>query len=249
VSESLSDSESDANLDYGGKNKATKRLQKGSSKVVKKRKAAPVCVNNDDADDIASFLTTGINRPPKPAAAASALKTSPSLPTYSQYSAHSQCSPSSPRPTPAHSTPSGPPHGTAGHLPTHMLITPSPRHGGGAGGIARPDSEATAKSTPPPAVVNRIPLPEGVTGLGSHDHNGWTWLKPENRKDREGRKVDHPDYNPRTIHIPPAVIKAQTPAMQQWFEIKQDYFDTVLFFKVRLYLYIVGLSSCCEILL
>jgi DNA mismatch repair protein MSH6 len=57
-------------------------------------------------------------------------------------------------------------------------------------------------------------------------------LKLANRKDREGKKVDHPDYNPRTIFIPADVMRAQTPAMKQWFEIKQDYFDTVLFFKV-----------------
>jgi hypothetical protein len=48
-------------------------------------------------------------------------------------------------------------------------------------------------------VVTSIPLPEGVVGLGSHEHNFWTWLKPQNRKDKDGRKISDPDYNHRTL--------------------------------------------------
>lgn len=237
-SESLSDSESDANsedIGHGKKKKtANKRLQKGNKETNIKRKK--VC-----ADD--NSTAASVSRPPKP----SSLQTASSLPlAYSQYSAHSaspsSSSSSSPSYTPtAHSTPS-----LGGHsIP--LQITPSPRHGGGGGGSAarldRVSTTTTPTTSSPPVEVNRIPLPEGVTGLGSHDHNSWSWLKPATRKDKDGRKMDHPDYNPRTIYIPPATIKDQTPAMRQWFEIKQDYFDTVLFFKV---LKLKGDSCVCE---
>ena len=230
MSESLSDSDSED----GDIKNTTKRLQKGRNEVTHKRKK--LCASSSTSASQAS--TSSMDRPPRP----SSLSTSSSQASaYSQYSAHSQnissvsasLSPSSffasSTPT-AQSTPNGSMH----HLPPPH-ITPSPRQGGA--GAGRESGEVAASSrvpatTPTPVVVNRIPLPEGVTGLGSHDHNAWTWLKPATRKDKEGRKTDHPDYNPRTIYIPAAVIKEQTPAMKQWFEIKQDYFDTVLFFKV-----------------
>lgn len=213
-----SDSESDAS-DYcsarRGNNKGGKRLQKGKNDNSKKRKKVYDSDDDKGTSTIAKAPTTAAKRPPKPVTAAFLNKPAASLSeNYSQYSAYSQSSPSSSTPT-SHSTPSTGQQNFAPH------ITPSPRNG-----------QNDFKSSPPTVPVNRIPLPEGVSGLGSHDHNSWSWLKLENRKDKEGRKMDHPEYDPRTIYIPEKVIKEQTPAMKQWFEIKRDYFDTVLFFKV-----------------
>jgi DNA mismatch repair protein MSH6 len=50
-----------------------------------------------------------------------------------------------------------------------------------------------------PAMAHHMLLPEGVVGLGSHEHNSWDFLKPAHRKDKNGRRPDHPDYNPRTL--------------------------------------------------
>ena len=214
ASEYLSDSESDDN----NQKNATKRLKKGAKVSSNKRKK--ICDSDDDIDAVSSKT---VSRPPKPTTT-SKLTCSPS---YHQFNASSQSSPS-------HSATSTPQFTPGAGVSTFAPnITPSPRQGGN-GTPARSNSTPGAKPKSPstPSTVNRIPLPEGVSGLGSHDHNKWSWLKVENRKDREGRKVDHPDYDPRTIYIPPQVFKEQTPAMRQWFEIKQDYFDTVLFFKV-----------------
>jgi DNA mismatch repair protein MSH6 len=50
--------------------------------------------------------------------------------------------------------------------------------------------------------------------------------------DASKRKPEHPQYNPRTLYVPPAFLKNETAAMQQWWELKSQNMDTVLFFKV-----------------
>lgn len=85
-------------------------------------------------------------------------------------------------------------------------------------------------STPSSAAA--LLLPEGVVGQGSHEHNGFEFLRPENRRDANGLRPDHPDYNPRTLKVPATFLKEQTPAMAQWWQFKAQNMDTVLFFKV-----------------
>lgn len=45
-------------------------------------------------------------------------------------------------------------------------------------------------------------LPEGVLGLGSHEHHSWEFLKPAQRKDKNMKKMTDPSYNPRTLVRP-----------------------------------------------
>ena len=71
----------------------------------------------------------------------------------------------------------------------------------------------------------------GVYSAGHHEHDSWPWLN-KNRKDKEGRSPDHPDFNPRTLHVPRQILDTQTPAMEQWWNFKSENLDTVLFFKV-----------------
>ena len=68
-------------------------------------------------------------------------------------------------------------------------------------------------------------------------------------RDKDGRRINDPEYNPRTLKVslnclqasslmpwrtkvPADFLKKCTPAMRQWWLIKSDNFDTVLFFKV-----------------
>ena len=75
-----------------------------------------------------------------------------------------------------------------------------------------------------------VTLSEGVVGFGTHEHHSWEFLI--NRTDKNGFSLGHPSFDNRTIKIPQSFMKQQTPAMRQWFEIKSEFFDTVLFFKV-----------------
>lgn len=84
-------------------------------------------------------------------------------------------------------------------------------------------------STPGPSLS--APLPEGVLATGRHTHHGLKWLYKD-RTDKNRRRPNHPEYNPRTLYVPHTFLKTETPAMHQWWTFKSDNMDTVLFFKV-----------------
>lgn len=50
-------------------------------------------------------------------------------------------------------------------------------------------------------------------------------------RDKEKHRPGDPDYDPRTVYIPPKAWNDFTPFETQFWEIKQDHFDTVLFFQ------------------
>jgi len=66
------------------------------------------------------------------------------------------------------------------------------------------------------------------------DHEKWNFLKDGCRKDKYGRLHTDPDYDGRTLLIPESFMKSKevTPALRQWWELKRDFFDTILFFKM-----------------
>lgn len=73
----------------------------------------------------------------------------------------------------------------------------------------------------------------GVYPAGKHSHDAIPWIKAEGIRDAQGRRPDHPDYDFRTLLVPKDFFKATkvTPAQQQWWLMKAQYADTVLFFK------------------
>ncbi|KLT40648.1 putative mismatch repair-related protein [Cutaneotrichosporon oleaginosum] len=50
-------------------------------------------------------------------------------------------------------------------------------------------------------------------------------------KDKEGNRPEDPEYDPRTIYIPSRAWNEFTPFEKQFWEIKQNHYDTVLFFQ------------------
>ncbi|KAG7400277.1 DNA mismatch repair protein msh6 [Phytophthora boehmeriae] len=74
-------------------------------------------------------------------------------------------------------------------------------------------------------------VPSGVAGAGNHIHDSLPWLN-EKRRDINGNTPGSPDFDPRTVKVPPEFLKKETPAMVQWWEVKAHNMDTVLFFKV-----------------
>ncbi|KAJ6547168.1 DNA mismatch repair protein msh6 [Mycena capillaripes] len=50
-------------------------------------------------------------------------------------------------------------------------------------------------------------------------------------RDKDGNRPDDPKYDPRTLYIPAKAWKDFTPFEKQFWEIKQNHYDTVLFFQ------------------
>eukprot|EP00557_Chaetoceros_sp_GSL56_P011381 CAMPEP_0176479518 /NCGR_PEP_ID=MMETSP0200_2-20121128/1784_1 /TAXON_ID=947934 /ORGANISM="Chaetoceros sp., Strain GSL56" /LENGTH=1447 /DNA_ID=CAMNT_0017875571 /DNA_START=124 /DNA_END=4464 /DNA_ORIENTATION=+ len=81
-----------------------------------------------------------------------------------------------------------------------------------------------------------FPLNGVVNQAGTHYHNHFQFLRPENIRDGEGRPMSHPDYNCRTLKVDYQEMERVTgskltPASQQWWELKAQYADTILLFK------------------
>ncbi|KAF8184994.1 muts domain V-domain-containing protein [Mycena galopus ATCC 62051] len=50
-------------------------------------------------------------------------------------------------------------------------------------------------------------------------------------KDKDQNRPSDPNYDPRTLYIPPKAWKDFTPFEKQFWEIKQNHYDTILFFQ------------------
>lgn len=57
----------------------------------------------------------------------------------------------------------------------------------------------------------------------------YPWLA--NIQDIDRNPPGHPDYDPRTIYIPPNAFANFSPFEKQYWEIKQKYWDSIVFFK------------------
>ncbi|RMJ27564.1 hypothetical protein PHISP_01552 [Aspergillus sp. HF37] len=57
----------------------------------------------------------------------------------------------------------------------------------------------------------------------------YPWLA--SMRDMDGHSPGDPDYDPRTLYIPPLAWKGFSPFEKQYWEIKQKFWDTVVFFK------------------
>jgi DNA mismatch repair protein MSH6 len=57
----------------------------------------------------------------------------------------------------------------------------------------------------------------------------YTWLA--DIRDIDRHPPGHPDYDPRTLYIPPLAWSKFSPFEKQYWEIKQKFWDTIVFFK------------------
>lgn len=83
-----------------------------------------------------------------------------------------------------------------------------------------------------PAAVEKdaLMMIDNVNKVWGHDE--LDFLKPEKIRDKNRNRPGHPEYDPRTVYVPPEFFKDLTPAMTQWWKLKADYFDCIFFFKV-----------------
>lgn len=69
---------------------------------------------------------------------------------------------------------------------------------------------------------------EGETEMTSK----FEWLDPSRIRDANGRRPSDPLYNKRTLYIPPDAMKKMSASRKQYWSVKSQYMDLVLFFKV-----------------
>ena len=101
-------------------------------------------------------------------------------------------------------------------------------------------SSKSASSSPLPSVTASTKKKLAMFGAVSteeddsktYKHNDHPFLQPDKIKDRDGRKKDDPDYDPKTLYVPDSFMQNQTPGQRQWWQLKSQYFDVVLFFKM-----------------
>lgn len=63
----------------------------------------------------------------------------------------------------------------------------------------------------------------------SEPEKRYTWLA--NLQDMDRNPIGHPDYDPRTVYVPPAAWAKFSAFEKQYWEIKQKFYDTIVFFK------------------
>lgn len=80
-----------------------------------------------------------------------------------------------------------------------------------------------------------------INPAGSHVHHHLRFLQKPNLKDAKGSSPEQPGYSPRTLKIDRRELlwhystgkpkKELSPGVDQWWNVKSQYFDTVLLFK------------------
>ncbi|PGH10333.1 DNA mismatch repair protein MSH6 [Blastomyces parvus] len=93
------------------------------------------------------------------------------------------------------------------------------------------DPNDTEPPKPRPAVT-RSAVPGEKKKAKAHmsePEQRYPWLA--NIMDIDRNPPGHPDYDPRTIYIPPLAWSKFSPFEKQYWEIKQKFWDTVVFFK------------------
>ena len=106
----------------------------------------------------------------------------------------------------------------------------------------RPSSTAAATGRSPPSTRDSQLSDLDFTGdptatapkQAEGNEKGWNdrFLQPEYIKDASGKRPNEPGYNPRTLHVPADVYRDMSGAQQQYFDIKSQYYDVVLFYKI-----------------
>lgn len=87
--------------------------------------------------------------------------------------------------------------------------------------------EPKAAKAPKPSINGKKPVKEKASK--TEPERRYTWLA--NLQDIDKNPIGHPDYDPRTLYIPPNAWLQFSPFEKQYWEIKQKFWDTIVFFK------------------
>ncbi|EPS61391.1 hypothetical protein M569_13406, partial [Genlisea aurea] len=68
--------------------------------------------------------------------------------------------------------------------------------------------------------------------LDSEVISKFEWLHPSVIMDAKRRRSDDPLYDRKTLYVPPDALRKMTASQRQYWDVKRNYMDVVLFFKV-----------------
>lgn len=89
----------------------------------------------------------------------------------------------------------------------------------------------TTTTTTTKATIPRIPIPSLISNNNNIINNRrWSWLA--DRRDVNGRQPHDPGYDPRTLFIPLFAFDQLQGFNRQYWKIKKEYMDVVLFVRV-----------------
>ena len=94
---------------------------------------------------------------------------------------------------------------------------------------SQPDSQQQKQQHKPPMFTRNA-----INPMGTHVHNHLKFLHPP--RDSQGRSPDHVDYDCRTLRVSlpdwqRVTGGPMTNAVKQWWDLKSQYFDSILLFK------------------
>lgn len=92
------------------------------------------------------------------------------------------------------------------------------------------NSSKRVKLLPEPAVAL-----DKSNGEASDMASKFEWLDPSRIRDGNRRRPDDPLYDKTTLYIPPDALKKMSASQRQYWDVKCQYMDVVLFFKVVSY--------------
>uniref|UniRef100_A0A1D1YCK8 DNA mismatch repair protein Msh6-2 n=1 Tax=Anthurium amnicola TaxID=1678845 RepID=A0A1D1YCK8_9ARAE len=76
------------------------------------------------------------------------------------------------------------------------------------------------------------PKKETAVGALEPEASKFEWLNPSLIRDANGRRPGDPLYDRRTLYIPPDALAKMSASQKQYWSVKCQYLDVVLFFKV-----------------
>ncbi|KAJ8442394.1 hypothetical protein Cgig2_018650 [Carnegiea gigantea] len=88
------------------------------------------------------------------------------------------------------------------------------------------NSNKRVKFLQDPKPGNNLPLEVSETA------SKFEWLDPSRIRDANRRRPGDPFYDKRTLYIPPDVLKKMSASQKQYWTVKCQYMDVLLFFKV-----------------
>ncbi|KAK9807187.1 hypothetical protein WJX73_005617 [Symbiochloris irregularis] len=105
---------------------------------------------------------------------------------------------------------------------------------------AKPAGSSAKLAAMPAAIASSTPAPKGMEA--SDDWQRYTqraaqrfpFLAADRVMDANRRRPGHPDWDPRTLHIPPTWFKDAkvSEGQRQWWQFKAQHFDSVMLFKM-----------------